>query len=134
MPAQPPRQELQGFPDLQPEEQSEPGPDAYVFGAPAPVPPAARPAPRRKGKVEIAVSRDLARMPDWMRKGGLAATALKLAAELDAGGIAPRDAAGYAREIRLCLAALADMAPGDARGDQTDEVRERRERRLAGRE
>jgi hypothetical protein len=99
---------------------------------PAPQPPRAprRPA-RRRGAVELGVHRDITRLPDAMRKGGIAAAALALAAELDTGELPPRESAGHAREIRQCLVTLAEMAPGDARGDQTDEVRQRRERRLA---
>lgn len=69
-----------------------------------------------------------------MREGGVALIALYCARQLDmadVNGMSPRDAAGYARELRLSLAQLRDMAPGEVKGDVTDEVRERRERRLA---
>lgn len=110
----------------------EPGPDAMVFGNPPPPPRPPRRPPRRKGPVEAGVHKDIARLPDAMRKGGIAAAALTLAQELDTGELPPRESAGHAREIRQCLTTLAEMAPGDVKGDQTDEVRERRERRLAG--
>jgi hypothetical protein len=84
------------------------------------------------GYMESAVMSDLAQLPVTMRKGGVAAVALSCARVLDEGGLAPRDAAGYAREIRLSLAQLREMAPGDVKGDGTDEVSQRRERRLAG--
>lgn len=82
--------------------------------------------------MEDAVQRDLAELPDGMRRGGIASVALMCARILDEGGLAPRDAAGFAREMRLSLAQLRDMAPGEIKGDMTDEVRERREKRLAG--
>jgi hypothetical protein len=86
---------------------------------------------RRKGMVEAAVARDLKMMPAAMRGGAIAATALKLARELDTLPMTPRDAAGHARELRMHMAQLAEMAPGDRKGDVTDEVRARREARLA---
>jgi hypothetical protein len=115
---------------------AQPGPQTELDRLdPAPVqppPPRPRQARQRKGPVELAVRRDLARYPDDMRKGGIAAAALRLASELDAHLVVGRDAAGHAREIRMCLTQLHDFAPGEVRGDSTDEVRERRERRLAG--
>jgi hypothetical protein len=94
-------------------------------------PPQTAPLPPPPGPVETGVARDLARLPDDMRWGGLASTALKLAAELDRGlGLTPRDAAGYARELRMCLVTLAEMAPGENKGDATDESRQRIARRF----
>lgn len=90
-----------------------------------------RNAPRRKGPVELAVLRDLKAFPDDLRQGGIAAAALRMAMELDAGIVLGRDAAGHAREIRQCLVQLREFAPGEVRGDATDEIRERREKRLA---
>lgn len=83
--------------------------------------------------VEDAVLHDLSRLPDDMRQGGVAKVALFCAQQLDqpAGMLAPRDAAAYLREMRLALAQLREMAPGEVKGDVTDEVRARRERRLA---
>lgn len=82
---------------------------------------------------EDAVLSDLSRLPEDMRSGGVAQVALFCARQLDQppGMITPRDAAGFARELRLSLAQLREMAPGEVKGDVTDEVRERRERRLA---
>jgi len=82
--------------------------------------------------MEGSVLSDLARLPADMRRGGVAAVALYCARQIDEVPLTPRDAALYAREIRLALAQLRDMAPGEVKGDATDEVRERRERRLAG--
>jgi hypothetical protein len=120
---------------MQPDEEAEL--DPVVFGAPParaarlgqPRPPA-RPRPRRKGPVEAGVASDLRQLPAPMRKGGIASAALRLARELDTLGLAPRDAAGHAREIRQSLVTLAEMAPGEGRGDRTDEIRDRRERNL----
>jgi hypothetical protein len=81
--------------------------------------------------VEDSVLHDLGRLPADIREGGVARIALYCARELDTGGHAPRDAAAFARELRLSLAQLREMAPGEVKGDITDEVRERRERRLA---
>jgi hypothetical protein len=69
-----------------------------------------------------------------MRQGALAATALKLAFEIDSAELTARDLAGHARELRMHMTQLFDSAPGGSKGDATDEVRERRERRLAAAE
>lgn len=104
---------------------------APVPDPPPPPPRPSRPAPRRKGAVETAVARDLKAMPPALRGGAIAAAAIKLARELDAMPMTPRDAAGHARELRMCMMQLADLAPGERRGDVTDEVRARREARMA---
>jgi hypothetical protein len=113
----------------QQEPESEPTELDRLDPSPEPARPPRRP-PRRRGPVETGVRKDITRLPEAMRKGGIAAAALALAAELDTGHLPPRESAGHAREIRQCLTTLAEMAPGDARGDQTDEVRQARERRL----
>lgn len=82
--------------------------------------------------LEESVKADLAELPVKMRHGGVAGVAVMCARVLDQGGLTPRDAAGFARELRLALAQLREMAPGEVRGDVTDEVRVRREQRLAG--
>jgi hypothetical protein len=102
-----------------------------------PAPKAARPprAPRapvrRKGPAETAVLRDLRALPDDLRQGGIAAAALQLARALDAGDMSPRDLSATAAQLRMSLVTLREIAPGEAKGDHTDEVRERRERRLS---
>jgi hypothetical protein len=83
------------------------------------------------GGAEAAVLRDLARFPEDIRSGGIAMVAVLSARALDEGGLAPRDAQGYLREIRMSMVQLADMAPGDRKGDVTDEVRAAREKRLS---
>ncbi len=82
--------------------------------------------------LEESVRADLAQLPAHMRRGGVARGAIMCARVLDEGGLTPRDAAGFLRELRLSLAQLRDMQPGEVKGDVTDEVRQRRERRLAG--
>jgi hypothetical protein len=85
----------------------------------------------RPMSMEESVRADLAELPEKMRRGGVANVALNCARVLDQGGLSPRDAAGFFRELRLALAQLREMQPGEVKGDVTDEVRERRERRLA---
>lgn len=82
--------------------------------------------------LEESVMVDLAMLPSAMRRGGVARVAVMSARILDEGGLTPRDAAGFMRELRLALAQLREMAPGEVKGDVTDEVRQRREKRLAG--
>jgi hypothetical protein len=82
--------------------------------------------------LEESVKNDLDALPGNMRRGGVARVAIMCARVLDMGGLPPRDAAGFARELRLSLAQLREMAPGEVRGDITDEVKQKRERRLAG--
>ncbi len=76
---------------------------------PPPRPPRAR--RRRKGLAETAVLRDLRKMSEDLRKGGVAAAALLLAIQLDEGGTIPRDAAEHARALAGRLDE-GDMAPG----------------------
>jgi hypothetical protein len=86
---------------------------------------------RRIGKVEAGVRSDLRRLPKALAGGGIAQEALQLAILLDAGAMTPRDHAAVAAQLRMSLSQLADMAPGEVKGDATDEVRARRERNLA---
>jgi hypothetical protein len=100
---------------------------------PAPVHPAParrRPPPRRRGANETAVRRDLEALPPDLRKGAIAAVALGLARDLDEGGMTARDKAGMYAQLRMAMVTLREIAPGEAKGDHTDEVRERREKRL----
>jgi hypothetical protein len=93
-------------------------------------PPAPRPPRRRAGDAERAVRRDLALLPDELRKGGIAAGALKLAMDLDTLMVTGRDRAAHVREIRQCLITLREQAPGDRKGDKTDDLQAKREARL----
>jgi hypothetical protein len=95
-------------------------------------PPVPRARPRRPppGEREKGVRHDLALLPEELRKGGIAAGLTGLARDLDQGFVTGRDAAGHVREIRQGLMVLREMAPGERNGDQTDDLRARRERRL----
>jgi len=42
-----------------------------------------------------------------------------------------RDLAATAAQLRMAMVTLREIAPGEAKGDHTDEVRERREKRLS---
>ncbi len=84
------------------------------------------------GPIEKAVISDLAEFPEKMRNGGIAMTARLCARALDEGNVTPRDATSLVREIRLALVQLRDMSPGEVKGDTTDELRQRREDRMAG--
>lgn len=109
-------------------------PSALDLLDPAPVHPAParrRPPPRRKGENETAVLRDLKMLPEDLRKGAIAAVALALARQLDTGDMSARDLSDVANKLRMAMVTLREIAPGEAKGDHTDEVRERRERRLS---
>ena len=108
------------------------GPTAMDVLDPAPpAPPRRRPPPRRKGANEKAVLEDLKALPADLRKGAIAAVALGLARDLDDGDMSARDKAGMYAQLRMAMVTLREIAPGEAKGDHTDEVRERRERRLS---
>ena len=89
--------------------------------------PASRPRPRRRrpGPAEIAVRRDLRKLPPDLRAGALAAAALGLALQMDTVPMTPRDFQGHARELRMCVAQLREWNPaaGEA-GDGTDAARQ----------
>lgn len=95
-----------------------------------PAPARRRPPPRRRGANETAVQRDLKALPEDLRKGAIAAVALGLARDLDDGDMSARDKSGMYAQLRMAMVTLREIAPGEARGDHTDEVRERREKRL----
>lgn len=128
--------------DQQPEAEL---PDPVVFGPAGPAaeaaleelrenaPAAPQQLPAGPGPIALAVERDLAGYPPELAGGAIAATALRLAFELDSGIVMGRDAAGHSREIRLAMQALRELAPVGDSGDQTDEIRARRERRLGDR-
>lgn len=92
---------------------------------------AAKRKPAVPQTVEEAVLADIAKLPLDMQAGGVARVAVFCARELDSGMLPPREAASFSREIRLALAQLRDMAPGEVKGDVTDEVRAKREKRMA---
>jgi hypothetical protein len=86
--------------------------------------------PRRKaGLIELAARRDLRDLPPSYAKSAIAVSYLQLARRLD-NGVSARDAATLTRELRLALLALYDLAPPRREGDPTDDLRDRREKRL----
>ena len=97
--------------------------------APAPEP---DPGPPEPGETEAGVLADLQDFPVKMRQGAHARSALFLARELDAqaGVMMPRDKASYVQRITVNIDKLRELAPGEAKGDATDDARERRETRL----
>jgi hypothetical protein len=87
----------------------------------------------RRGPVELAVRRDLARLDDEAKRSGLAASALALAQLLD--GTSPltaRDQATVAAELRQTLAELGKRATPKRQEDEVDQLRARRDARRAG--
>lgn len=105
----------------------DPAPDPQVQ-PPRPPPRTRRPpvGPREKG-----VRHDLRLLPGDLREGGIAAGLIGLAQDLDRGFVIGRDAAAHAREIRQGLTVLRELAPGERKGDKTDELADKRKRRLA---
>ena len=81
--------------------------------------------------LEEATYSDLSRYPAAIRDGGVAQLALDLARLMDIGDILPRDRAALAQQYRQCMDNLRLQAPGDIKGDLTDELRQRREKRMA---
>jgi hypothetical protein len=68
-------------------------------------------------------------MPAEYRSCAVAEAYVMLARRLDA-GMSPRDAGSVAREMRMALLTLYDMAPPKREGDYVDEVRAKREQRM----
>ena len=87
------------------------------------------PAAPGKGKVEKALDKDLARLPEKLREGALAASARMLAKRLDA-GLSARDATTAARELRVTMDKLSQAAPIQKTEDVGDELQQRRQERL----
>lgn len=88
--------------------------------------------PPRRASVEAAVRKDLRSYPADIAGGAIARTMLVVAQRIDAGGLDARDLAQLSRELRLAAAQLRDMAPGEVKGDDIDELRQRREKRQGG--
>lgn len=87
------------------------------------------------GPVEEGVREDLGTMPENLRRGAMAQTALLLARQLDSAAefmLQARDIAAFTAQLRHCMTQLREWAPGEARGDRTDEARVKREERLTG--
>jgi hypothetical protein len=84
---------------------------------------------REPGPAETAARRDLADLPPQYQDGAVAHTYLMMGRRLDA-GVSSRDVAALAREMRLTLLALYELAPPSRENDPADELRARREDRL----
>lgn len=89
------------------------------------------PARRRPPSVETAARKDLRALPKDLSEGGLGRAYLLLARRMDA-GVSTRDAATLAREMRMVLLAMHEMAPPQAEDDFVDELRVKREQRMTG--
>lgn len=85
---------------------------------------------RRIGAQERAVRADLKRLPDEVAKGAVARAMLILAHEADWADLPARDLAQVLRELRQCSAYLREISPVAGAGDEIDELRKRRQRRL----
>lgn len=87
--------------------------------------------PRRRASLqaETAARRDLKALPKDISAGGLGIAYLVLARRMDA-GVSTRDAATLAREMRMVLLAMHEMAPPAAEDDFVDELRLKREQRM----
>lgn len=82
------------------------------------------------GPVEKAARADVRKMPAEFRSCAVAVAYVMLARRLDV-GMSPRDASSVAREMRMALLTLHEMAPPQRKDDYVDEVRVQREKRLA---
>lgn len=81
--------------------------------------------PERRSTVVEGVQRDLDGLPEELRGGALAATALELARAVDLG----LNQASCAKELRGVMAELTAKAPAKAEGDTVDELAEQRNAR-----
>jgi hypothetical protein len=85
-------------------------------------------ASQRPLAVEAAARRDLRKLRDYSNSG-LARAYLLMARMLDE-GMAERDAAAVAREMRLAFLTLQQLSPSRQENDDTDDLRARREARM----
>jgi hypothetical protein len=84
----------------------------------------------RKGKVELALDRDLASLPETSQQSALAAVCRLVARRLD-GGLPARDAVAAARELRMGMERLLAQGGSSGTGDVGDELRAKRQEREA---
>jgi hypothetical protein len=105
---------------------------------------------RRRGIVELAVSRELKALPLEAQRLGLASLATELARmvdqepipavcarcaeefEIEADGLDPRDLAALSKELRATLADLASFKETKAKGGKVDDLNARRQARRSG--
>ncbi|MEU3346407.1 hypothetical protein ABZ723_15755 [Streptomyces sp. NPDC006700] len=86
----------------------------------------------RRGAVAAATTTQLAELGVDPTSTAMAATALRLAAEVDSAPD-PKAAATAARELRQAMAVVVAAAPPKERGDKIDELNARRAQRLSPR-
>ncbi|MFI7137204.1 hypothetical protein ACIBQ5_05375 [Streptomyces massasporeus] len=84
----------------------------------------------RRGAIARATSAQLEDLGVDPTEHALAATALRLAAEVDS-ATDPKAAATAARELRQAMAVVVAAAPPKERGDKVDQLAERRRDRLS---
>jgi hypothetical protein len=87
-------------------------------------------ARRKAGPIETAARRDLRALPGDYAKSAIGASYVLMARRMDF-GVSARDAATLARELRMALLALYDLAPPARENDPMDDLRARRENRMA---
>lgn len=79
--------------------------------------------------VERAARADLRAIPKPYRDSAVAKSYLMLARRLDA-GVSARDVVALAREMRMALLTLNELAPPQRADDFVDEIREQREKHM----
>src|SRR5258708_28394975 len=96
----------------------------------------ARMAARRRthlGDIELGVLSDLKSIPEYLREGGLARSAISLARMLDSGEIDKRDVPAMTRELRMRPAGPLDNPPRKNTTDDVDQRQDQIAARRAGR-
>jgi thioredoxin-like negative regulator of GroEL len=81
---------------------------------------------RRPGPVETATKAEIDQMPERVRNGALAASALELARQMDAPGNSATSKSMCAKAHSDIVARLAEMAPPKREEDRIDELGARR--------
>lgn len=81
------------------------------------------------GRAERAARADLRVLPKYLRASAIAISYMALARRLDS-GVSAREAVTLARELRMCLLSLYDLAPPQVDEDFVDELSSRREARM----
>ncbi len=87
---------------------------------------------RRIGPVERAVRKDLRSLPPDVAAGAVASAMLTLAEVADTGGLPARDLSQVLRELRMAAQYVREISPPAGQGDEIDELRKKREQRMAG--
>lgn len=85
---------------------------------------------RAQGEMEAAVAAEVAEFPAAVRGRPAAVAAILLARRMDA-AIPSADLGGIARELRITLRVLGELAPKEQEASVRDDLRRRREERIA---